>query len=89
MFSEALVSAYLVQLERALGDTASFRPIYDQMVADRAIRQEEAVEIASRFVAATAPSTSRARALERILKRHQSLASFKLKQRAMAGRSAA
>jgi hypothetical protein len=87
--NEAVVQTYLGKLQAALGDNRAFLPLFEQLSTDASVRQAEAVELASLFVAKTSDGTSRAKALERVLKRHQSLASFKLKQRAMAGRSAA
>ena len=89
MINENLVSAYLSRLEAALGDDREFTPIFEALQTDAEVRQAEAVALASRFVAKTADSTPRAKALERVYKRHASLSSFRLKQRAMAGRSAA
>ena len=87
--NENVVMDYLAKLEAALGDDELFLPVFEDLKRDRAVQQPEAVAIASRFVAPTSASTSRGRALERVLRRHQSLVSFKLKQRAMGGRSAA
>ena len=89
VIDETLVSTYLAKLEAALGDDRAFLPVFNALKADPSVQQAEAVALASRFVATTADSTSRTRALERVWKRHSALASFKLKQRAMAGRSAA
>ena len=89
MINEQIVSNYLARLQAALGDDRAFLPIYERLLTDPLVQQPEAVALASQFVAKTADSTARSKALERILKRHMSLASFKLKQRAMAGRSAA
>jgi hypothetical protein len=89
MFDETLVASYVAKLNQALGDDRAFMTMYNLMINDVKVHHEEAVAIASGFVAPTAMSTTRAKALERILRRHQNLASFKLKQRAMAGRSAA
>ncbi len=89
MINEDAVVSYLARLEAALGDDRSFGPVFEELCADRLIQQPEAVELASRFVAKTSEGTARAKALERIWKRHRSLLSFKLKQRAMGKRSAA
>ena len=89
MINESLVASYVTKLTKALGDDRSFMSVFRALEADIDVRQAEAVAISSAFVAHTADSTSRARALERVLRRHENLASFKLKQRAMAGRSAA
>ena len=89
VINETIVSTYLTKLEGALGDDRAFLPIFEALKADPQVSQAEPVALASKFVAKTAESTARAEALERVLKRHAALASFRLKQRAMAGRSAA
>lgn len=89
MINETIVSTYLTKLEAALGDDRAFLPVFEALKADPEVQQAEAVALASKFVARTPDSTARGKALERVLKRHAALASFKLKQRAMAGRSAA
>jgi hypothetical protein len=89
MANTTVVNTYTTRLEAALGDDRSFLPLFEALKVDPNVSQADAVAIATRFVAKTADSTPRSKALERVLKRHTSLASFKLKQRAMAGRSAA
>jgi hypothetical protein len=89
VLNEPIVANYLEQLEASLGDSQVFPTLFERLSQDSDVRQLEAVAIATRFVAKTSDSTSRAKALERVWKRHAALASFKLKQRAMAGRSAA
>ena len=89
VFNEAIVTDYLAKLESALGDDLAFVPIFEHLKADPCVHQAEAVALASQFVAKTADNTARSKALERVYKRHASLAMFRLKQRAMAGRSAA
>lgn len=89
MINQAIVASYLTRLEAALGDSPAFLPLFESMVSDPEIGQAEAVALATAFVSKTSDGTSRAKALERVLKRHTALASFRLKQRAMAGRSAA
>jgi hypothetical protein len=89
MINETIVSTYLSKLEAALGDDRAFLPVFEALKSDPEVHQAEAVALASRFVAKTPESTARSKALDRVLKRHASLASFKLKQRAMSGRSAA
>jgi len=86
---EAIVSAYVARLEAALGDDPAFMAIFRDLSADRAVKQAEAVGILSRFIAPAASGTSKRIALERILGRHQSLHTFKLKRAAIGGRSAA
>ncbi len=86
---EAVVKAYAAQLKAALG-TSEFEMIFTRLCDDRAVRQEEAVAIASLLLEARiAPSTARGTALGRITKLHNSLVTFKLKQKAVGGRSAA
>lgn len=89
MPNETVVSTYLAKLEATLGDDRAFLPVFEALKADPAVQQPEAVALATKFVAKTADGTARSKALDRVLKRHAALASFKLKQRAMAGRSAA
>jgi hypothetical protein len=89
MINETVVSTYLPKLEAALGDNRAFLQVFEALKSDPEVHQAEAVALATKFVAKTAESTPRAKALERVLKRHEALASFRLKQRAMAGRSAA
>lgn len=87
--NESLVAIYLAQLEAGLGDDDRFMPLFEALKADSNIGQAEAVALATRFVARTAEGTPRSKALDRILGRHMALATFNLKRRAMAGRSAA
>ena len=89
MINDAIVASYLTRLEAALGDDQSFLPVFEALYSDSRVGQAEAVALASAFVSKTAGGTPRGKALDRILKRHTSLTSFRLKQRAMAGRSAA
>lgn len=87
--NEKLVKAYAAQLSEALGN-ASFEELFARLKDDTDVRQDEAVAITSLLLEApVAPSTGRGAALGRILKLHNSLATFKLKQRAVGGRSAA
>ena len=86
---EAVVTSYVARLEAALGDDAAFMALFRELAADKAVRQPEAAAMLSRFIAPSAASTPKGEALERILRRHQSLYTFKLKQRAIGGRSAA
>lgn len=87
--NEKLVKAYAEELAAALG-SARFEEIFARLKEDADVRQDEAVAIASLLLeASVAPSTARGTALARILKLHNSLATFKLKQRAVGGRSAA
>jgi hypothetical protein len=87
--NEAVVAHYLATLEASLGDDDAFMRTFDAMKRDPEMRQAEAVGLASRFVSPMAAGTSKAKALERILRRHQNITSFDRKQRAVRGRSAA
>lgn len=80
------IAAYVCRLEQALGDDEKFLPIVDEL-SSAAVA--ELVAIASKFVSPMAASSSKKSAIERILKRHQNLMSFKRKQKAVGGRSAA
>jgi hypothetical protein len=68
-----LVDTYLGRLEEVLGDEQKFEAVYEALTADRRIAQPEAVELASRFLAPMAKSTSRPKALRRVLYRHEKL----------------
>jgi hypothetical protein len=87
--NEKVVTAYLAKLEASLGDDDAFMRVFDTLRADPEVRQVEAVGLAGRFVSPMAASTSKAKAFERILRRHQNIISFDRKQRAVRGRSAA
>lgn len=87
--NDQLVSDYLSKLETALGDDERFSAIFGELQSDSSVTQADAVAIGSKFVAPMAASTSKTKAFERILKRHKNLMAFKLKQRAIGGRSAA
>jgi len=87
--NEALVKRYASEIEAALGD-AAFEAVFNRLTADVEFGQQEAVALTSILLdAPVTPSTTRAAALKRILRLHNSLATFKLKQRAVGGRSAA
>jgi len=87
--NEKLVETYAAELKATLG-SARFEEIFARLKDDPDVRQDEAVGLASLLLeASVAPSTGRGAALGRILKLHNSLARFKLKQRAVGGRSAA
>jgi hypothetical protein len=87
--NDKLVKEYATQLSAALG-SSPFEELFARLKDDPAVRQDEAVAITSLLLEAqVAPSTGRGAALGRILKLHNSLTTFKLKQRAVGGRSAA
>lgn len=87
--NEKLVKTYATELSAALGN-AEFVEAFGRLKGDPEASQQEVVAITSLLLEApVAPSTARGTALSRILKLHNSLATFKLKQRAVGGRSAA
>jgi len=73
----SLVDGYLKRLEAALGDDAAFRDLFREIDGDKRVTRVEAVELASRFLGPTPPATSRPKALQRLLHRHQKLMDFK------------
>ena len=87
--NDKLVKLYAAELNTALG-SSSFEVLFNRLKDDSDIGQDEAIGIASIMLESPlTPSTARGTALNRILKLHNSLATFKLKQRAVGGRSAA
>lgn len=80
------IADYVSRLEKALGNDDEFLPIVEELSN---VAVAELVAIASKFVAPMAASSSKKSALERIRKRHDNLTSFKRKQKAVGGRSAA
>lgn len=86
---KTIVAKHLKALNKALGDDHLFLLAMKAMKEERSVMQPEAVGIASKFVAPMSASTSKKLAFEKILERHQSLMSFKRRQRAVGGRSAA
>jgi hypothetical protein len=87
---QSLVDDYLKKLEAALGDDAAFRALFREIDADKRVTKLEAVELATRFMSPTPPSTSRPKALQRVLHRHQKLMDFKRSSESIRrGRSAA
>ena len=87
--NHALVERYASDLKKLLGESA-FEDVFRRLKNDKDIQQAEAAAIASVLLEAkVSESTARGTALGRILKLHNSLLTFKLKQRAVGGRSAA
>lgn len=89
VMDRTVVQSYLAELVVSLGDDDAFMKVFNQLNDDKAVRQVEAVGIGCEFVAPMAASTTKAKVLERILKRHKNLVSFKRRQKAVGGRSAA
>jgi hypothetical protein len=89
MTDYARVDAYAAQLERALGNDEAFMVVFEELRNGSDLNTADLIAIASKFVAPMAASSTKQKALDRILKRHQNLMSFKRKQKAVGGRSAA
>jgi hypothetical protein len=75
--NQKLVESYLKRLEAALGNDAAFGPLFRDLEADKCVTKLEAVELATRFMGPTPLSTSRPKALQRVLQRHQKIMDFK------------
>jgi hypothetical protein len=73
---QVLIDGYLKRLQGALGDDESFMDLYRELSDDKRVTKEAAVLIADRFMGPVAPSTSRPKALQRILSRHRKLVGF-------------
>ncbi len=87
--NQTIVKQYAAEIKTTLGNS-SFEQLFARLKDDHEVQQDEAIALASIILEApVAPSTARGTALSRILKLHNSLATFKLKQRAVGGRSAA
>jgi hypothetical protein len=62
--------------------------IYRELKDDPRIRKQEAVQIADRFMGPVPPSTSRPKALQRILFRHRKLMGFESGSASIGGKAA-
>jgi hypothetical protein len=85
--NEALVSDYLKRLEKALPDAGSFPSLFDELSADDRVQQAEAVALASRFLSPTSATTTRTKALAKVMERHTIL--MRSRGSRKAGKSAA
>ncbi len=83
-----LVEVYLVRLEAARGRDSEFRPVYQELVEDRRIGRAEAVTIASKFYQPIPASTSRPKALQTVLHRHEKLLESRAASGTIGGRAA-
>lgn len=68
-----LIEVYLQKLETALGDEGKFRTVYRELSADKRADRDTVIEIATRFYEPTPASTTRPKALLKILLRHEKL----------------
>jgi hypothetical protein len=89
VMNKELVDHYVARLVDALGNDRNFAAVFADLKFDQHLNLEDLVAVASKFTSPLAASSSRSKALERILTRHTNLMSVKLKQRAVGGRSAA
>ena len=85
--SKQLVEGYLQRLQAALGDDGSFRVLYGELGADRRVTKSDMIEIASRFVAPMPPSTTRPKALLKVLYRHQKLVDARAASASIGGKA--
>jgi hypothetical protein len=83
-----LVASYLERLEAALGNDGVFRSLLKELDADKRITRSEAIELASLFFSATPQSTSRPKAIQRILHRHEKLMESRAASASIGGRAA-
>jgi hypothetical protein len=86
---QMLVSDYLRRLDAALGKDDEFLQMYRQLQDDDRVTKTEAVEIANRFMGPVPASTSRTKALERILYRHRKLMNFNSGSASIGGKKSA
>jgi hypothetical protein len=86
--NQALVDNYLRRLEAALGDDVAFSALYRELEQDAEVTKLEAVAIANRFMGPVAASTSRPKALQRILFRHRKLMDFMTGSESIGGKAA-
>ncbi len=86
--TKKLVETYLQRLEAALGNDLPFRALLRELSADRNITKTEAIEIASRFFEPMARSTTRPKALRKILDRHEKLLDSRAASYSIGGKAA-
>ncbi len=83
-----LIKDFSARLTEAMGEE-EFEPLLNTIVKGKRIRKPEMLAIAKEMGSDIPASASKKRAINRLLSRHESVATFKAKKRAMAGRSAA
>lgn len=86
--AQELVDSYLQRLEAALGNEGMFRIVYRELSADKRADREAVIEIASRFFETTPASTSRPKALQKVLCRHEKLMESRRASSSIGGRAA-
>lgn len=85
---DKLVADTAKRLRDLLGQDG-FEPLLRDIVKNKSVRPADMVAIAAAMDSELPAKTSKRKAAERLISRHRNLATFKAKQRAMAGRSAA
>ena len=85
---ETIVSDYAERLSKEYG-LDGFEDLLATVLQDRRVKKTELIQIARKLGHDVSPRASKATIANKILRRHKDLATFKLKQKAMAGRSAA
>jgi hypothetical protein len=85
LVNQHLVDDYLKQLEANLGNDMAFRALFRDLEADKRVTKLEAVELATRFRGPTPASTSRPKALQRVLERHQKIVAFQRSSESIRG----
>jgi hypothetical protein len=74
--NQTLVDQYASQLAAALGNDGTFMAIYARLKSDKGSKKPEMAALANQFNGPVAPSTTKIKALERILSRHRKLTEF-------------
>jgi hypothetical protein len=86
---EALIRQYVERLQATHKDSAQFVPVYEELQANKRIKQAELAKIASLVAYETAAGTSRKEALRRIWLIHDNYATAAAKSKFSSGKSAA
>ena len=86
--TKQLVENYLQRLEAALGNDGMFQAVYRELIADKNVTKTEAIEIASRFLSPLPASTTRPKALQKILYRHEKLLDSRSASSSIGGKAA-
>ena len=86
--NQILIDNYVSRLEAALGNNAGFMALYRELDNDAQVTKAEAVLIANRFMGPVAASTSRLKALQRVLFRHRKLMGFTTGSESIGGKAA-
>lgn len=82
------VREYSSRLKECMGDDG-FEDLLNKVLSDKSIRQKELVAIADEMGNPIPPRTSKKKVAEHLISLHRSLATYRAKKKAMAGRSAA